>query len=346
MTKIKRKHVLAQLKADLIGKDSHRGVTLTYSWLANQVGHFSLGFIPTLLVFSLLVYLKKEENAPFYSALYISLGWLIFELYNFLGPLLRKKKSASKTFYIPSKDDFKFEPAWGNIAFDTFTDLLFFWIGAWCASYYLQSSTSVLIIILSLIVIVIFPASYWFLTKMYLQYANYPKQYRLSQWDFGISEEGKQIILDFKNSKDKGNQLFICGEAEKGKTSISIGLASEMSIMRNAGFYSTGVKMMNLFIDETEPDSKAVWDWRNSDVIIIDDLTPELGMGTFISPSVFFEYANQSERIKSKNLEFLKSKNLIWVLGTDKENHDHITQWTEKLVQIGVPEKKIKIVQL
>ncbi len=32
-----------QLKADLIGKDSYRGVTLTYTWLANQFGHISSG---------------------------------------------------------------------------------------------------------------------------------------------------------------------------------------------------------------------------------------------------------------------------------------------------------------
>ncbi len=45
------KRILKQLKADLIGKDSYRGVTLTYAWLANQFGHISLGFIPTFLVY-------------------------------------------------------------------------------------------------------------------------------------------------------------------------------------------------------------------------------------------------------------------------------------------------------
>lgn len=48
---ISLKHVLQQLKADLIGKDSYRGVTLTYSWLPNQFGHISLGFIPTVILF-------------------------------------------------------------------------------------------------------------------------------------------------------------------------------------------------------------------------------------------------------------------------------------------------------
>ena len=51
--------IINQLKLDLIGKDSHRGVTLTYSWLANQFGHFSLGFIPTYL---LCLGLKEKQK--------------------------------------------------------------------------------------------------------------------------------------------------------------------------------------------------------------------------------------------------------------------------------------------
>ena len=62
MSKISAKNILLQLKADLIGKDSYRGVTLTYSWLANQFGHFSLGFIPaTILFFRLKKYYSIED---------------------------------------------------------------------------------------------------------------------------------------------------------------------------------------------------------------------------------------------------------------------------------------------
>jgi hypothetical protein len=38
--KISFKRILKQLQADLIGKDSYRGVTLTYAWLANSLGTF------------------------------------------------------------------------------------------------------------------------------------------------------------------------------------------------------------------------------------------------------------------------------------------------------------------
>mgnify|MGYP003685171887 FL=1 len=80
------KKILQQLKADLIGKDSYRGITLTYAWLANQFGHISLGFIPSFLLYHFL------DIDAMKSAIYVSLAWLVFETYNFLGPLLSKKE--------------------------------------------------------------------------------------------------------------------------------------------------------------------------------------------------------------------------------------------------------------
>ena len=44
------KRILKQLKDDAIGKDAHRGITLTYAWMANQFGHISLGFIPSYCI--------------------------------------------------------------------------------------------------------------------------------------------------------------------------------------------------------------------------------------------------------------------------------------------------------
>ena len=117
---ISTKRILQQLKADLIGKDSHRGVTLTYAWLANQFGHISLGFIPSFLLhfFFNLAALK--------AVLYVSLFWFLFELYNFLGPLLSKRGSNSDMLFMPKKDKYIFKPKWIIIVFDTLEDLCFF----------------------------------------------------------------------------------------------------------------------------------------------------------------------------------------------------------------------------
>src|ERR1017187_5587599 len=67
-----------QLKVDLIGKDSYRGATLTYTWLANQFGHISLGFIPTFILYIILSRYYNNESASFRAAVFISAAWVIF----------------------------------------------------------------------------------------------------------------------------------------------------------------------------------------------------------------------------------------------------------------------------
>ena len=182
MSKISAKNILLQLKADLIGKDSYRGVTLTYSWLANQFGHFSLGFIPATILFFRLKKYYSIEDAGFRAALYITITWICFELYNFLGPLLFKKKTSSKLVYL-SGSAYQFQPAWGNIAFDTFTDLCFFAFGAFCSTclliFYHDGNTNTITNVLGILCLIIaYPAHYWYLTKMYQQLAQFPFQFR------------------------------------------------------------------------------------------------------------------------------------------------------------------------
>lgn len=170
------KNIYRQLIADLIGKDSYRGVTLTYSWLANQFGHFSLGFIPTFIGFLILKKYYPEDRAALKAAWIISAIWLTFEIFNFLGPLLFTKLGNMKKTYV-------FQPAWGNIAFDTITDLSFFWVGAFISSMLCGFTPTALMVVVVLTVLMIYPAYYWYLTKMYLQAPSYPFQFRLSQWN-------------------------------------------------------------------------------------------------------------------------------------------------------------------
>ncbi|MCK7555428.1 hypothetical protein MKQ70_10590 [Chitinophaga sedimenti] len=88
----------------------------------------------------------EKEEAALWSAAIISCVWIIFEAYNFLGPLLLKKPSSSKRMFMPQGSRYTFAPQWGNIAFDTATDIIFFFWGLYgqpllrlhhqCAGYY------------------------------------------------------------------------------------------------------------------------------------------------------------------------------------------------------------------
>ena len=59
------------------------------------------------------------------AVLYVSLFWFLFELYNFLGPLLSKRGSNSDMLLMPKKDKYIFKPKWSNVALYVYRCLFF-----------------------------------------------------------------------------------------------------------------------------------------------------------------------------------------------------------------------------
>lgn len=341
---ITRKDVLQQIKADLIGKDSHRGITLTYAWMANQFGHFSLGFIPAFLLFRWLSKTYPPYTAATWSPFIIALFWLAFETYNFLGPLLTKRPSRSKFVFIPGKEKRKFAPAWANIAFDTFTDLLFFWIGAYAAGVACHRTAPALTVLLILMATAVYPVRYWFLTKMYLQAAHYPVQFRLSQWDRDIDGYEMDAVEAFVKGRTCGQHLLLFGSKGTGKTSLAVGLATEMSIKHCACHYTTAMKLYCLFYEgKWRRTPGALWDWRGASVLVIDDVNPgEPIKDDIVSPELFLTFLNAGVT----NAKCLKEKNVVWVLGSEYRPPQAANTWAAMLVRLGVDENKIRIINL
>lgn len=345
---IPAKAVLSQLKADLIGKDSYRGVTLTYAWMANQFGHFSLGFIPTFIAYTLLSPYFSPAGTAIWCAAGVSINWLAFESVNFLGPLLLKKRTRSKLFYVP-KEQYVFEPAWQNLAFDTLTDLLFFWLGAFCASSlcHFTSFSAIAIIVLS--VALIYPSRYWYITKMYLQMAEYPYQFRLSQWDVvDMASEHRDIIRRFLINNEKGMHLLLFGNEGCGKTSLSIGIATEMAIQHKTCVYTTGIKLYSRFFEEQEAGLQPgnLWRWCNTSLLVIDDVNSGHPVDDIITAERFLNYLDTHTNCNERNRRIIKDTNVIWVMGDYVPQKGTIDQWKNMLQHIGVAADKIYEINL
>ena len=341
------KDVLGQLKLDLIGKDSQRGVSFTYSWLANQFGHFSLGFIPTLLVFSIF---ESSINESIYAAIWVTCFWFLFELYNFLGPLLLDRKSGSKLMYIPAAKTYHFRPEWSNVAFDTFTDILFFALGAFSAAQMIQASTKLLVIILVLLGVLIFPVLFWFTVKMSLQDASYPFQFRLSQWDRQITDENKDRVSEFLSESSGGpSHLFIFGPGNSGKSSLGVGVATEHSNRHICCQYLTGMKLYPMFSldDETlRAHQKSRWTWRDCSLLLIDDINPGDPVDDLVTAQGFFEMLIKNPETGSENIDAIKSKKVIWITGINSPKESRFASWVSMLVAMGVSPSKIVTVNL
>lgn len=351
MATITYKQILKQLKADLIGKDSYRGVTLSYSWLANQFGHFSLGYIPVLIVCALITRFAPQWSRPeFKAALIVSLAWLLFELYNFLGPLLLKKVSGSSILYLPSGKKYIFPPQWKNIAFDTLTDLLFFWFGAFSASLFLHYSGEVVAILLVLMLLMAYPAYRWYLTKMFLQYARLPVQFRLSQWNGDLDEDGISEVSGYitRSRTSPGNHLLIFGGRRSGKTLLAVGIATEMAIRHASCSNYTAIKLFDLLdLDEDairESEGNEVWTWRSASLLFIDDVNSgEAVPDAYLSPEYILALLEKPVNGVA-NTETFKNKNVIWVIGSTTA--DGVEKWKRMLRSTGVGEDKIHPVTL
>ncbi|MCW3105679.1 MAG: ATP-binding protein [Segetibacter sp.] len=341
---------LAQLKADLIGKDSYRGVTLTYSWLANQFGHFSLGFVPTLLLYRFLLKKYGFDSAAKWAPIIVAGTWIAFETYNFLGPLLSKKQSKSKLVFVAKKQEpYTFKPAWGNVAFDTITDLGYFSLGAFCCAHIFSQYTSHCIVIWSLIIALLYPSFYWFRTKMFLQVPKFPFQFRLSQWDNSIDEAGADNVKKFLAAKEKdGMQLLVFGTKNSGKTSLAVGIATELSIKKNPSVYTTATKLYSMFAESADPAPEVgfLWGWRGSSVFVIDDINPGEPITEEIVDAKTFQAYLDAPSPAIDNRKAILEKNVIWVLGTLDPEKNMLQPWIDMLKDIGVKEDRILHVDL
>ncbi len=340
---IPAKAVLKQLKADLTGKDSYRGVTLTYSWLANQFGHISLGFIPTFIVYIALSKHISERRAANRAVLLVSAAWLAFEFCNLLVPILFKMHEKLKVTFISRRQRI-FQPAWKNIAFDTITDLCFFWFGAFFAGVLCHFTFYGLLVVLILAVTLIYPTAYWYSTKMYLQYAQYPFQFRLGQWNFeNITRRDRVTINRFINNRTNGMHLFLFGSEKCGKTSLSVGIATEMSIKHIRCLYTTAIKLYSMFFDNNKAgtlDEQALWDWRSAAVIVIDDINTGGPISDIISPGKFLSFIDTFTGNEA-NRDVLRRANVIWVLGDYDPKREAIDKWRLMLQGIGIKDQNI-----
>lgn len=323
---IKLKHIFAQIKYDLIGKDSQRGVTLTYSWMANQFGHFGLGFIPAAIIYVSIGY-QRADGVNAWPALGVALFWLAFEIYNYIKGVV--KSTANNVF----------KPEWKNVVGDTALDVLFFAFGASTAGAVFTHGLWMIVAAALLGGIVLIPTPVWFKTKMFQQEARFPFQFRISQWSRSITPENKASVEAFLNYTGKGKHLLIFGPNGAGKTSLSVAMANEKAIDRKPVLYITCVKLLSAFsfIDPDRDKRGSIWEWRDAEYLIIDDVNPELQqMHELISPDTFFRLLHEGHALGAANLKALQQANVIWVLGVDSTQHDMHKAWELALRNQGI----------
>jgi hypothetical protein len=143
-------------------------------------------------------------------------------------------------------------------------------------------------------------------------------------------------------------------------------MATELSIHHQSCLYATAMILFRLFCEKDDENSNRLWTWRNTGLLVIDDVNvgrpvrPEV-----ISPDSFFNYLVNNNN-KEENIKALRSRNVVWVLGDEdpvmvleedqvkaickEENYIYNSSatmtWAHILRYIGVPDEKVSVVNL
>ncbi len=334
-------NLISQLKDDLFGKDSYRGFSLTYSWLANQFGHFSLGFIPTYILCSVLTHCK--HNCPNIKALLIiGLLWTIFEIFNLFYPILKGRIYFTTLPFLEKGAKREFDPKWSSLILDNFTDICYFWFGGMTCYLFINklnhdsnlnlfskgaecySDIYISYSFYIIVAILIFLSYYWYNLRMNLQNASLPMQFRLSQWSGDISKDDKKTIETYLSNSKGSKHLIIFGYNFTNKSDLSIAIGNELAFKFHKLYYSSFVKFLEKMHDRNRSISK-FWNIEDVEYLIID----QLNVGRpyfkdFISAKRFFSIVNASN-----DFEFLRKKKIIWTIGI--KNDDDKEMWIENI---------------
>jgi hypothetical protein len=316
--------IFTQLKADLIGKDSYRGVTQSYAWLANQFGHFSLGFIPAVVIYACC-----QRYSASNVSLAVALWWVAFETFNVIKSIYSSKQDRGVVF----------KPDTPGIVFDTITDLSFFSLGALQPALFVETSSVHILILCALLVVCSIGFRFWYPEKIFLQEGWLPFQFRISRWKGSfLDNNDASRIQTFISSDERSMHLIISGAQGSGKTSLAVGIASELAIKRQCVYYTSAIKWVNeLILANDAPTMSGFWSRRRAHVLVIDDINPDsFPVDSWFTPNTAIHYLKQSNEINN-----IYHQKIIWVLPKPAES-----LFRAMLKDLGVPSDKILSVQL
>lgn len=340
------KRILRQLGKDIWGKDANRGVTLSYSWLANQFGHLALGAIVALISYAVFeIWYKDQETKEFLGLLSSVCFWLILEVIMFTDTLKKWKQTES----------YPFKPNLRFLILDLLTDLGYFQLGA--VIFYLPhhlDQAIVWYVFCTIIGLLSMAFIYWYDIRIHQQEAHLPFSFHLARWKGRMNSETVEEIEKFVEGKSSIQHILLFGEIKSEKSAFAIAVGNEMVNRKKKTYYVTINEFLRLLYEGKSAlkdyrDGNDIWDWTECEVIVIDHINPGNPVPLDLLSAVDLEKHILNDSFGSRNIAALILQKVIWSVGDlyeETESQKVKQSWKKMLLNLGVPDSEILILEL
>jgi hypothetical protein len=344
--------LLVQAKADLWAKEVQTGYNATYSWMANQLGHFALGFIPVyVLMWVALASTLVDRIEPwfgggslFWAQFIIPVLWLAWFVYKEMGDVKDAVSDAKKQNLFPMDAS--------DVRMDALTAVYFFGSGIIVAATQLAASWHKenhqwywlpVGVFLGLLLLGLVPANYWLSRKKCFQQADLPYIFRLANFPPKIQDPapGQAIcaILDFASLQGAWRHLIVCGPLQSGKTSLVSAIGTEHTFQKGKVRYLATMDFLQFADLPSDPGSsedRPLWPWKESNILILDDLDPGLKNGNVVDRATII-----SHLLGLQSLAELRALRTVWTVADDAQF------WQKKLAEVlSTTDAEIGVIQL
>lgn len=346
--------VILQLKRDLFGKDVENCATYTYEWLADQVGHFTLGFTGVFLFhwFNTGVRPLYRGASGWTWAILICAIFVTVESLDFLSQW-RTYHQSNRVFQLNTLE----------ILWNCFTAVYYIAIGAVVAAFGIGDAARGFGAAVAGLVLFVVLAVWWLERKICFQQAGLPSYFRLPFFQNTISPTTAAFIADLCKPGPPGappktdRHLIIAGPLSSGKSTLAIAIGTEFAVRRRMGVgrYSTFAKLIQAVQelsagDQAEAgDGRILWPWQTSELLIVDDVdvVSEYGPGANNDPKLELDIARSRtqfiiSKISKDIRENLKYRRTVWVVGDVDDGR--LDLWKAVLAEtIGIDPKNMTV---
>jgi hypothetical protein len=342
-----------QFTKDIDTKEVQTSPTYSYQWVADQVGHMALGLAAVLLGWLVGDILRwfglqiPDWPPPVIGFLLFALGAGLWERRTFRQACEKIHSLFDSTCDRKDLRDNAVAATYYMIVGGLIGLLAVLGGKLWPTLSLAGAIATVFAIVIVFALAIVLPALYWLRQKIRFQQVGLPFLFRLPEFklegfDPNIAKRIDEFIRNSGAAAPK--HIAILGELGTGKTSLAVGIATEAAFNDKKARYLTLDKLQQIARLTNEPPSPRntrLWPWRESQLIVIDDVVSGIPDSVAEHPD---QLLKELQDLGEPACRSLRRRNTVWCLGADTTGSD---AWIETLLQgSGIAEQDLLIVVL